>query len=1270
MLAVFAGGNLVAVPALFALWSLRSHDIILGPPLWVFVVFIVVSIIGDFSGRLWLQRRPASRVRQQFRLAFAASTVTTILYSAGWGSALTVAYALCAVQMLAQIPGVDWRTVLGWCTASAISGEIVLQLGFAPHILSLAESHAVAAVGLGLLAAVLWVVSGSFAARDVVEQEVRDRGRRLAHEAATDSLTQLLNRAAFTLALERSCAANEPAILAFVDLDNFKDINDSFGHHMGDNVLVEVASRLRGVVRDDDVIARFGGDEFVILVRSTQDEADAGRLVERIWTVLAQPWPDIAPNTISASVGVVDDRDGSRSPEDLLREADKAMYARKHGMSPAGSLATMTSRALAHHRLAMDGMGGSFAVMRAIRDNAAIVDFEIVETNSIVRSAAPGLSQIVGKRLSQFDANADFVPICTEVVTTGVSQSKEIRQEFRNGQSMWLNVNAIAVDRDVVAVITHDISAEVEARAALEAERQRFASLITRSSDLACVVDGTGQIVYTPPSGIAFLGYSDADLRRPLSRVAHSDGEEAAAWFNEIRSLPSGTEGRSVALRFLARDGSVHTCDVTADNHTDDASIGGIVLNAHDVSAVVAAEARLAAVADAVSDVIAICDAQGRMMWVSGAVRDALDLEPDELVGRLAFEVIHPDDRAQIAERLGEMLADPRATPKALDLRLRKADGTYHWFEASGINQLADPSIHGLVISLRDTADRRAAETALRVSEERNRSIVDAGADAFISVDANGVVQSFNRSAERVFETSAGEAIGQNYDRFLPEDSLQIVRSTMAVGNIGGQIDTIATRASGARFAAQLAISDVLVGESHYYTAVVRDISEQRAMEQALRTAASCDELTGLPNRRTLLDFTQDAIEQARRTDDVVGMVFVDLDRFKLVNDGLGHDAGDELLVLVANRIADAIRLQDVVARLGSDEFVVLCPSASDLDAIKTVALRIVRALTGAFVIFGNEVFVGASVGVSVSTGNETPIELLRFADTAMYRAKETGNSRVEVFDTRMQRNAARRLDVESALRQAAGRNELRAYYQPIVSLQTGKVSNFEALIRWDRRGVGLIRPDNFIPIAEEAGIILEIGAWMLRSATVDCVRWQSVTPGVGVSVNVSVRQFESGDLVGEVQGALAASGLDPALLTLEITESVMLDHSDRNAAIMRRIRDLGMHISLDDFGSGYSSLTYLRLLPIDSIKIDRSFLQSLGSAVRDMAMLSAIVNLGTAHDLAVVAEGIDTEAKLVAVGAVGCTFGQGFLFAKPMPLDETLDYLALEPARKLAPAD
>ena len=1267
LVAIVAGANLSGLAGIGAIWWLGRQRIIEGPPYWVFGIMIGAATLTDLAGRAWYNRRPESRVREQLRACIAAGTTTVILYATGWGSLLGIGYALCAVQLLAQVRRIDWRLVLAWCGAGVACGEIAVQMGLAPSIVGVGRSHVMAAGGMAILAATVWIVSGAFAARDAIEQEVRRREQQLVHEVATDSLTQLLNRAAFTQALERSCAERQPALLAFVDLDNFKDINDTFGHHVGDQVLIEVAARLRRVVRSDDVIARFGGDEFVILVRSPRDEADAGRLVERVWSVLAEPWPFIAPNAISASVGVVADHDGTRSPDDLLREADEAMYARKHGLRSAGSMTAMTSRALAHHRLAMDGMHGSFVVLRAVRDGAAIVDYEILEANSIVRAAyAATNGEVVGTLLSTLDPIADHSPyleLYERALTSGAPVNAELCQVRPDRPRAWRNVNVVTVDRDIVAVVAHDVTSEALARQALEHERVRFANLIARSSDLACVVDSTGAIVYAPPWRDEFLGYPSDELGPPLSRVAPGDRDEAAAWFEDVCALPSGATARSIALRFVAPDGTVHTCDVTAENRSDEPSIGGIVLNAHDVSALVEAEARLATVADAISDIIAICDADGSIMWVSGAMRETLNLEPEDLVGTSSFDLIHPDDHAHVAERLLEVVTDPDPDGVPIDLRLRHADGTYRWFECSGNSQLDDPSIRGVVVSLRDTTARRAAETALRMSEERNRSIVEAAADAIISVDGQGLISSFNRAAEVIFATPADEAIGGPYARFLPADSLQFVRNAVEDGCVGERIDTIATRSTGEHFAAQVAVSVAQVGESQVYTAVLRDISDQRALERALRVAATCDELTGLPNRRALLDHARDAIDRARRSNDVVGMVFIDLDRFKLVNDGLGHDAGDQLLVLVADRIASVIRVEDVVARLGSDEFVVLCPNASDLEAIKGVALRIVEALAGPFVLAGGEVFVGASIGVSVGTGTETPLELLRSADTAMYRAKERGDTRVEVFDAAMQHQAAHRLDLESALRQATARGELLTHYQPIVDLHSGQVSHLEALVRWDRPGIGLIPPDDFIPVAEDAGIIVEIGAWVLHQATADCARWQAVAPGVGISVNVSVRQFDSGDLVRTVTGALAESGLDPSLLTVEITESVMLDHSDRNAGIMRRIRELGVHMSLDDFGSGYSSLTYLRLLPIDSIKIDRSFLQSLGSASQDHAMLSAIVELGRAHDLVVIAEGIDTEGKLAAVRAVGCRFGQGFLFSRPVPFAETWSFLELEQA-------
>ena len=344
----------------------------------------------------------------------------------------------------------------------------------------------------------------------------------------------------------------------------------------------------------------------------------------------------------------------------------------------------------------------------------------------------------------------------------------------------------------------------------------------------------------------------------------------------------------------------------------------------------------------------------------------------------------------RVAQRYLGFVAESGMDRPPIELRLRRADGTYRWFEGSGNNQLADPSIRGLVVSLRDITDRRAAETALRMSEERNRSIVEAAADAIISVDNEGIIQTFNRAAEHIFATCAADAIGLVLRPVPPRRVARARPEHTAEGAHSARRSTPSPRERPASNSPRTSRSRTYrSARRHYYTAVLRDISDQRAMEQALRVAASCDELTGLPNRRTLLGRAQEAIDDARRSNDVVGMVFVDLDRFKLVNDGLGHDAGDQLLVLVADRIAGAVRENDVVARLGNDEFVVLCPSASDLDAIKVVATRILDALAAPFVIADNEVVVGASIGVSVGTGCETPIELLRYADTAMYRAKE-----------------------------------------------------------------------------------------------------------------------------------------------------------------------------------------------------------------------------------------------------------------------------------------
>jgi diguanylate cyclase (GGDEF)-like protein/PAS domain S-box-containing protein len=1174
-----------------------------------------------------------------------------------------IGYALCGVQLYAHLGRIRWQRVFGWCALGVLLGEIAVATHIAPSMVSPGLSHVLAATSVGALIIILWIVGGVFAARDASEGALRERERRLALEAATDSLTGLGNRAAFVDTLNSTRDVGEPIAIAFVDINDFKDVNDTYGHQVGDEVLIEVASRLRRVIRPEDLAARVGGDEFAILVRAAVDDGSATKLLQRLRDVLAEPWEMIAPNSVSAGVGVVQDLEGTRTADDLMRDADEQMYARKHGMS-SGAITTMTSRALAHHRRAMDGMRASFAVVRAIRDDGTVVDWEVVEANAILRRRfEPYFDDLVGLRFSEMNAYVDgsaFVNLANTAVASGTSETAEFERRLPDGTVLWNNASAVPVDRDIVAIMSIDVTAEVQGRQALERERARFASLVDGSSDLACVVDAQGRIVYTPSWSSKFLGYHMNELDRPLFAVAPVDRARAANWF-AIACLQAPDEITTVTLHFFTSDGTPRTCEVSAQNRLDNPLVGGIVLTVRDVSALVGLEARLTAIAESVNDVLAICDETGVLTWASGAIEDAIGMRAEDVVGRSAFSLIHPDDHHAVALRLADVVSgSDEQIP--LELRLGNTDGTYRWFDCSGNNRLDDPNVRGIVVSLRDITERRAVVEALERSEERNRSIVEAAGDAIITVDPGGQIASFNRAAERIFEVGVQDAIGSTYNRFLPDASLAALRGALDENGVGSQISVIAKRASGERFPAEVSISRVDVEGLPFFTAVVRDVSEQRRINDALRTAAVRDDLTGLCNRRSLLERTEQALAHAERVDGVVGMIFVNLDRFKLVNDGLGHDVGDDVLIEVANRITTAVRSDDIVARLGSDEFAVLCPNAAGLSAVTAAAERIVEALHRPFVIAGTEVYIGASTGVSTWNGERSSLDLLRCADVAMHRAKDASVSHVELFDDEMQREVEHRLEVESALRRALDRDEFVVHYQPVVDLDSGQVQLLEALVRWNRPGHGVVSPDRFIGVAEDCGIIIDLGAQVLRRAIADCAGWQQVAPGVGVSVNVSARQFDVSELDEHVFDALESSGLTPELLTLEITESVMLHHTERNVAMMQRFRSAGIHLTLDDFGTGFSSLTHVRRLPIDGIKIDRSFLESLNPK-RDSALLQSMVDLGRSQELTVIAEGIDSRDKLTAVRAAGCGLGQGFLFTKPLPLDEIVTLVSVERA-------
>jgi diguanylate cyclase (GGDEF)-like protein len=448
-----------------------------------------------------------------------------------------------------------------------------------------------------------------------------------------------------------------------------------------------------------------------------------------------------------------------------------------------------------------------------------------------------------------------------------------------------------------------------------------------------------------------------------------------------------------------------------------------------------------------------------------------------------------------------------------------------------------------------------------------------------------------------------------------------------------------------------------LEDETHDFVAALVDITEvaadRFAADDAARHLALTDPITGLPNRVLFADRVDHALSRARRDGTQVAVLLLDVDQFKLVNDSLGHDAGDELLTAIAPRLLDAVRESDTVARLAADEFAVLCEGIhEDGDAI-ALGERIGAALCQPVPVQGRDLFVTASTGVVVSAdGAETTPELLSHADAAMYRAKEAGRGRVVLYDELTRGGWVDRLRMETDLRLALERGQLSLVYQPIVDLRDGRTRSVEALLRWTHPERGPIGPDVFIPVAEETGLIVEIGRWVLETAVAQVAEWQRTQPGargLGVTVNVSGRQLFHESLVADVERVAADSGIAPGTLGLEITESVLMDEGDA-VAVLEALRARGARLSLDDFGTGYSSLSYLKRFPLDTLKIDRSFVSGLGTGQDDTALVATIVSMAGSLGLEVVAEGIETEEQLRRLRDLGCDRAQGFLLARPLP--------------------
>jgi diguanylate cyclase (GGDEF)-like protein/PAS domain S-box-containing protein len=555
----------------------------------------------------------------------------------------------------------------------------------------------------------------------------------------------------------------------------------------------------------------------------------------------------------------------------------------------------------------------------------------------------------------------------------------------------------------------------------------------------------------------------------------------------------------------------------------------------------------------------------------------------------------------------------------------------------------------------------KALVAGLRRSEERFRSLVRNSDDVNMIVGPDGLITYESAAVERVLGYRPDERVGTSGLQMIhPDDRERLEQLFFGLVEAPGAQISAEVRAQHADGTWRLieAMGKNLLDDPSVGGVVVnyRDITTRRHLEDELRHQAFHDSLTGLANRALFADRLEHALSRTRRTRARLAVLFLDLDDFKTVNDSLGHGEGDQLLIAVAARLREAIRSGDTIARMGGDEFAVLVEDATEAETPMELAQRLLTTLQTPFDRAGKELFVSASIGVAISSSSrETPEELLRNADASMYMAKSRGKNRIEVFEPSMHAAALQRLALKGDLERALARDEFEVLYQPIVRLATREVVGVEALVRWRHPERGLVLPAEFIAVAEETGLIIPLGRWVLDAACAQAVRWSVERPGLPLSMNVNVsgRQVAEPGFVANVASALDASGLAPASLVLEFTEGVLMRDTDATTTTLAQLKRLGVGLAIDDFGTGFSSLSYLRRFPIDVLKIDGSFIASLAAGADQRAVVKAILRLGETLRLSTVAEGIEDAAQLAELRALGATLGQGYYFARALTAGE-----------------
>jgi diguanylate cyclase (GGDEF)-like protein/PAS domain S-box-containing protein len=817
----------------------------------------------------------------------------------------------------------------------------------------------------------------------------------------------------------------------------------------------------------------------------------------------------------------------------------------------------------------------------------------------------------------------------------------------------------------------HGVEAElVAARDVTERKRaeetaQRLAAIVEFSEDAIIGKNVDGVITTWNRAAEKMYGYTAAEVvGRDLSLILPSERQaELRAMMERVQN---GLSVECLETQRLTKTGSVLDVSLTISPMKDaNGLVTGASAIARDITLRKRAEEQLklqSAALEAAANAIVITDFKGTIAWANHAFTTMTGYSKEEVLGKNHRLLKSGEQTESYYAELWSTISAGKIWHG--ELVNRRKDGTTYTEEMTitPVTQDLGSATDTYFIAIKqDITERKKAEE----TTQRLASIVEFSEDAIITKDMDGAITSWNRGAEKIYGYTSGEVVGHNLSFLLHPERQAEIQAIMERVLSGHPIECLETQRlakTGSVLDVSLSVSPIKDASGHIAgaSAIARDITQRKAAEKQVQFLAYYDALTGLPNRTLLQDRLSKALASARRQKGKVALLVLDLDEFKTINDSLGHSVGDPVLKEVAERLKKWSREQDTVARVGGDEFLIVLTAVKEVADAAVAAKRLMDTITAEFVVQGHSLGISCSVGISIFPEHGRDGEtLIKNADAAMYCAKEIGRNNFRFFTDDMNAQAVERLTLENGLRLALEKKELFLEYQPQMEIATGRVTGLEALLRWQHPELGLVPPNKFIRIAENSGLIMPIGEWVLRTACSQARKWQDEgLPAVSVAVNVSAIQFRQEDFCELIRKVLNETGLGPQYLELELTESLLLANADVKLSVIQELKAMGLTLAIDDFGTGYSSLSYLKQFRVSKLKIDRLFIRDVAVNPDDAAITTAIISMAKSLNLKVIAEGVEDEAQMSFLRTHQCDEIQGYYFSKPLAVDKVADKL------------